>query len=101
MNTVIYKSTRELECKCDADVIICVDADLTSVGAPFIEGTLTSTTTGIDACLNTVYSYYLSYDETQLADQSYALLNSDINGVICRGCLTDYIDWLFQQANPQ
>lgn len=94
MNTVCYRTTTRVDCPCDAEVFVCIDSALTSNGAPFIPATLTRTTTTIDACNNTIYTYYIEYCEDCLADPQYSLVNSDINGIICRGCLTDFIEYL-------
>lgn len=94
---VTYKSSTLLSCRCEenAQVIICVDPTLTSSGAPFINGTLVSYTSGADVCGNTLYSYYLTYNDSDLLNPAVLLLSSQIRGVVCRGCLTDYIDyWL-------
>lgn len=92
MNTVIYRSTKLLECRCDAEVILCLDVALTASGLPYINATLTTTTASGVVCGNQIYSYYIEYDENQLADPAYSLLNADIQGITCRGCLTSYID---------
>lgn len=93
MKTVIYKSTGRLECQCDSEVILCIDDSLTASGAPFIEATLVSTTFTTNACLEAVNNYHIDYDENNLADPTYSLKNTDINGIVCRGCLTSYIDY--------
>jgi hypothetical protein len=92
---VTYRSSTLLSCRCeeDAEVIICLDPALTSTGAPFINGNLTSAISSADVCGNTSYSYYLTYTDTDLADPATAIISSQIEGVLCRGCLTDYIDY--------
>lgn len=101
MKNVTYVSSGKLGCQCDAEVIICLDNALTASGAPFIDATLLQTAESLGACDTALYNYYLEYDETLLADPTYSLVNADIDGVVCRGCLTAYIDWLFNQRNPQ
>lgn len=101
MQTVIYKSTQVLACQCDSEVIICVDESLTATGAPFIEGTLTTTTTSPTCyCDSPSYNYYLEFNENQLADPTSTLYSSQINGVICRGCMTNYIDYVGSSGVP-
>lgn len=95
MKSVIYKSTDVLSCYCDTQVIICIDPSLTATGAPFIEGTL-NTTTASPACVcdGQSYNYYLEFNEDQLADPTSTLYSSQINGIVCRGCETSYIDYV-------
>lgn len=100
MQTVIYRSLKKLECQCDTEVIICIGVDLTASGAPFIEGTLLTTTTTTDTCLRTVYNYSLEYDENDLLDPTHVLMSSEVNGVLCKGCLTDYIETVLINAVP-
>lgn len=100
MRSLIYRSTSRLECQCDAEIIVCVDDSLTASGAPFLEATLVTTTTTVNSCLETVYEYQIEYDENDLDDPTYILRASDIGGIICRGCLTTYIDYLFSLVGP-
>lgn len=92
MKTVVHSSAQKLSCPCDSDVIVCIADTLTASGAPFIEGTLVKTISTISSCNNPVYNYYIDYNETDLLDPAYTLVNLDIGGVICRGCLTSYIE---------
>ncbi len=100
MESLIYRSTSKLECQCDAEIIVCVDETLTAAGAPFLEATLVTTTTSVNSCLQTVYEYHIEYDENDLADPATLLMSTNINGIICRGCLTTYIDYLFSLVSP-
>lgn len=93
MKTVIYKSDKHLDCECDAEIIICLSASLTAANLPYIAGTLTHTaTSGISVCGNQIYSYYLNYDENLLLNPAYSLVASDITGILCKGCLTSWIE---------
>lgn len=93
MNTLIYRSTVVLDCQCDSAVIICVDAALTVSGESFIEGTLVSTApTGMLTCGSQINAYYLEYDPAQFINPAYILTASEVTGIVCRGCLTQYID---------
>lgn len=101
--SVTYKSYANLSCKCEeTGVIICVSTSLTCNSAPFIEGTLVSTTSSLNVCNCRLYSYYISYDSAQLLDPTIPLTSCDITGVVCRGCLTQYIDWKapFYKTSP-
>lgn len=95
IRNVTYRSSVQISCACvdDSDVIICLDPTFTIDGAPFIEGVLTTTVKGSDTCGNVLYSYYLEYDDVDLADPSSLIIASDIDSIICKDCLTDYIDW--------
>lgn len=57
-----------------------------------IEATICQGFTLSDACLNPLWNYTFSYDDTQLANPSSPLVTADITGVFCRDCLTTYID---------
>ena len=95
MKSVSYTSSCYLSCvQCAGEIIICVDADLTESGRPFIEGNAASVECETDSCGRTSYVYGLTYEESQLADPNTDLLESDIGGVLCKGCLTDYINGL-------
>lgn len=100
MRSLIYRSTSRLECQCDVEIIVCVDDTLTASGAPFLEATLVTTTTTVNACLETVYEYQIEYDEADLADPTHILRASEINGILCKGCLTTYIEYLISLVGP-
>lgn len=100
MNTVIYKTLEQLSCACNSSVIICLSPSLTKLGAPFINGALLSVTTTLNACQQPVFNNSIEYDPNDLLDSSYSLLNSDIIGVVCRDCLTDYIDYEVSSGTP-
>lgn len=97
MKTVVYKSVNKLDCACDCatdaiQVIICLPESLTLGATGYIPAEIVSTTLTGQCHSQQVYSYYLQYNESLLADSSYSLKNADITGVICKGCLTDYIE---------
>lgn len=94
MKSVSYTSSNKLSCGCNAAVIICLDSDLTASGAPYIEGTVAFSESVINSCGRTSYLYAVTYNEGQLADPEYSLVEADISGIVCRGCLTTYIDYL-------
>lgn len=95
MKSVSYTSSCYLSCaQCAGEVIICVDAALTDSGKPYIEGVAASVECQTDSCGRTSYVYAFTYEESQLADPNTDLLESDIGGVLCKGCLTDYINGL-------
>lgn len=91
--TVIYKSASLLDCYCGGNIIICVDPDLTYNCAPYIEGHLDSYVCGADTCGRRQYTYYISYDSGYLADPTSQLYAIDISGILCRNCLTEYLDY--------
>jgi hypothetical protein len=94
MKSVSYTSNNKLSCGCNAAVIVCLDDALTAANAPFIEGTLAFSDSVINSCGRTTYRYAVTYDEGQLLDPEYSLLEADVTGVVCRGCLTSYIDYV-------
>lgn len=98
--SVSYKSNQLLGCAdCNANaVIICVDPSLVLSGAPYVEGTLEGYTCA-ENCGEKTYNYTLNYDENQLVNTNYRISRANIKGVICRGCLTSYIDWITSQEN--
>ena len=91
--TVVWKSSELLNCYCGGDVILCVDAALTVSGAPYIDATVDSTVCGADTCGKPQYSYYISYDDTQLLNPSIPLYAIDIEGAYCKDCLLDYLTY--------
>lgn len=94
MKEVIYKTDTNLECTCDcnseAEVSICLLPALVLSGYNYIDATITECT---KECRNGILfrNYTIQYDEALLTNPSYNLINADIKGVICKGCLTDYI----------
>lgn len=92
MKSVSYNSYKKLDCGCRTDVIVCVNSALTATIQPFILATVAY----INAILTSgkwVYQYSFTYDEAQLLDPTYLITECDIKGVLCKGCLTDYIDY--------
>jgi len=79
--------------ECGGDVIICISPTKTESGLGFIEGKLVST----DGTLNNEYVYGFTYDAAQLADPSGMLISCDISGVVCKGCVTTYLDSLLDK----
>ena len=93
MKSVSYTSSCYLSCvQCAGEIIICVDEDLTLSEKPFIEGIAASVQCQTDSCGRTNYVYAFTYEESQLLDPTTDLESSDISGVVCKGCLTEYIE---------
>lgn len=61
-------------------------------GAPYINATLVSV---VKKPCNSqcVYLYTIQYDEDDLVNPNTFLTQDEITSVICRDCLTEYIDW--------
>lgn len=97
---VTYRSSVPYSCRCeeDADVVICVDSTLTASGAPYIEGVLASFAETADVCGNTTFAYYLEYDDADLATPSVLLTSTQVEGLVCKGCLTSFIEWRTRAA---
>ena len=93
MKSVDYISSECLSCaKCGGAVILCLSPALVVGSVPYIEGTLVTTEMQFNACGKQAYLYGITYDETSLVDQESELTSESILGVVCRGCLTTYID---------
>lgn len=101
-STIEYVSCNQLNCgSLPADVILCVPAEIVAphlcsdsssetTEFSYIDASLVQTFTGSKGC-NQFWQYNISFDNTQLVEG--AVLNPvDITGVICRNCLTQYLD---------
>lgn len=89
---VEYITDKPMDCGCcGGDAYICVPKHITTDGAPFIEvgilGVQTRRFVG-----NTKYAYTLEYEGSSLIDSTMVLTPFLMKGMICKGCLTDYID---------
>lgn len=105
--TVVYTSPIRLSCISVTpapDVILCLtDSSLLApVICPDSESEVPYDFTTLEAKLNKswkngdncgaiTYSYVFAYDETLLAVPGTALVASQISGVFCEGCLTDWV----------
>lgn len=98
MKSVSYTTYTKLSCGCDAPVIVCVDDALVASGAPYIEATVAFSDSVIDSCKVVKYRYAVTYDEGQLTDPYTPLIEADIGGIVCRGCLTTFIEYLHSLA---
>lgn len=95
MQNVIYNTITKLICSCveDAEVILCISpSTLVATGLPTIEATLIGSSELCGASGERLYQYVFNYDETLLTDPTVPLYALNISGVVCRGCLTTYID---------
>lgn len=95
--SVLYTTKCELPCGCqrNAPVILCISPSLTVTGKSWIDATSTPSSTNLSNCGDVESSYIFSYDDSQLNpvdDLIPVLKSSSITGVICRNCLTKYID---------
>lgn len=95
MKSVSYTTYTKLNCECAASIIICVNGDLTANSAPYIDGNLSFVESVFDSCGRTKYRYAITYNEGVLLDPDYSLVEGDISGIVCRSCLTRYIDYLY------
>lgn len=94
MRHFIYASESRLSCSaCGGEVIICIPEGLRINGAPYINGELINVTEYSQHYCNTEYQYVIEYDEELLLDPEKGLSACDIMGIVCRGCLTRYIDY--------
>ena len=89
MKSVDYSSCGKLSCgPCGGAVILCLDEAKTASGYGFIDATLVT----IDSDCHGVYTYGFTYEEAQLLDPNTDLVEADILGILCKGCLTTYIE---------
>lgn len=103
--TVDYKSYSKLSCAgcLPAEVVLCLPKELVGsqnicvADAPapyefsYINAQLISYMQLLDTCHKVYYRYVFSYDDTQLVS-STVLTCADIEGVFCKGCLTQWIE---------
>jgi len=98
---VSYRSNQLLNCNpCSGAVVLCVEASLTASGAPYINARIASVQEKKDN-LGKFYAYNFQYEEADLNNPLYRLNGCDIKGVFCRGCLTDYIDYVAGGAGAE
>lgn len=102
---ISYCSSSKLACtSClPADIILCVPEefvaphlcsdDLTDQTYQYrhIVASLTAYTKSVDCAFNTVYTYTFEFDDEQIVTDS-GFLASDVTGVFCKGCLTNWIE---------
>jgi hypothetical protein len=97
MQNLIYDSKQPLTCSpcspCNtrSDVIICLDSDKVLNGAKFIEGVLISGPSLQSCSSGSTYRHVITYNETDLTT-GLPITSSDVKGVICKGCWTDYVE---------
>ena len=90
--TLTYCTTTKLGCCPETEVIICVPTVLVVSGLGFLDATMTGfEQTGV-SCGNTYYTYTFEYDDTQLVTPETPLVGSEVSGIICRDCLTRWVE---------
>lgn len=91
IQTVEYSSFNKICCgTLPAEIIICVPPELTESGLNTIDAVLFAERCVGSGCRNT-YIYTIQIDDALLAP-NVTLSGAEITGIICRDCLTDYID---------
>lgn len=75
---------------CLQDTSLINQEDVCNESKNWIDGTICQAFQYSDCDL--VWHYVIQYDDTQLADPDTALLPGDVSGIVCRDCLTSYID---------
>lgn len=95
IQTVQYESCTRLSCAgcLPSDVVLCLDEEIVESGHTFIEATLTQACKTYGSCNSTKWKYVFEYDTDLLVD-SRVLVPSDIEGVFCKGCLTNWVESL-------
>lgn len=100
--TVSYYTPQKINCgSCGpADVILCVPSSSVAAKECSVEGETTYPYRYIEAvliltetidlgCNGIAYNYTFTYDDTQVTAN---ITSNLISGVLCKGCLTDYIE---------
>jgi hypothetical protein len=89
--TFNYTTCNRLSCSSviPSDLIICVDPSLTTSGDGYIEGTLIASCKSKTSCNTWVYTITIEGTDLITPDE---FLSSLITGIVCKGCLTTYID---------
>ena len=95
---VTYRSCTKFSCCDGSDIILGLDSSLVISGAPFIAAKLVSTTLSAGTCGTCDrYNYYISYNANLLNSPSTPIYSSQITGMLCKGLLIDYINWITEQ----
>lgn len=87
-----------LDCVCGSEVIICIDGISTWFNRPYVIGTILSVVQSGTYCNQKTYRYSLSYDSDAFLDPSDTLTTANITGVVCKDCLTTYIESLVSEV---
>lgn len=99
MKSFSFTTQEALCCDIGSEVIACVDSALVVGGQPFITATIQVADTMMGSCRSS-YVYGFTYDESQLVTPADGLTECDVTGVFCKGCLTDWVEWLVGQIEP-
>lgn len=108
--TVVVNSTELLSCACvpAAQVILCVESglvtpsvcqdDVATYEYNFLEAVIECSGKARSSNCDIVYSYEVTYDDSLLVSYdeetqqaTTPLVTTDISGIFCQSCLTDYI----------
>lgn len=105
--TIKYKSYNRVSCSgcTPADIVICVtpakilgvacdecsDTETSPATKHYIDGQLQTACRLQDTCGTYFYQYILSYNDDQLV-LNEVLAVSDILGIFCKGCMTDWVE---------
>lgn len=92
--TVVYTSCSRISCASSEspDVILCLSSDdLLVSGKSTIAGVLSKVYKINECCDKAYWRYVITYDETLLVNPTTALTTDNIEGIFCKGCLTDWV----------
>jgi hypothetical protein len=108
LQTIAYITKLRLSCAdCDlpADIVICIIPGLAAAGPTieFINAQLVSYTKNRNSCGTMFYRYVFEYDDEQLLIPEAGITEENITGVICKGCLTKWLESLIaiEQQAPE
>lgn len=97
IQNVEFRTYKKLNCSlCNALIVLQLRTGV-SAGSPFLDSVIVSQQEMRDTLGVTYWYYTFSYDTTELASPSTALVQADILGVFCQSALTEYIRYLITQ----
>lgn len=92
MKSISYTSSSLLSCApCGGAVILCIKPGVTDTGVNFIDGNLITYDTQVSCSGCPKYVYGFTYENSLYFFEGHELAEGDITGVICSGCLTDWV----------
>lgn len=100
MATFIYTSETYYPCACSGTAILCMPEGYLVDGSRFLEVTIDTYSVVVGPCSTKRYAYYISYDEDLLVAAHQTLYSTEIQGLICRDCLIEYIEEVVGNAVP-
>lgn len=102
MKSVVYLTCSKLPCigTSQAPIVICVSDDIELVdGWKTLPGFLVTAEQVVDDCqTDNFWRYNLAYDEALLVDPEVLLTSTNITGIFCEGCFSNWVRELVEQV---